>query len=53
MSSFRFFFSGVGLSADEEGRIEKEGKERRGEGWGKPFKVEWVKVSRLPFSRTR
>lgn len=27
--------------------------EERGEGWGKPFKIQWIKTERLPFHRTR
>lgn len=27
--------------------------EDRAEGWGKPFKIRWIKTERLPFHRTR
>ncbi|KAM0789909.1 hypothetical protein ACM66B_006750 [Microbotryomycetes sp. NB124-2] len=36
-----------------EDRTEKPHSGNMSEGWGKPFRVEWIKVARLPFSRTR
>ncbi|KAI0662003.1 YT521-B-like domain-containing protein [Cubamyces menziesii] len=47
---------GKGKEADRpgEGRGEAADKAREdGPSWGEPFKVEWVRTDRLPFTRTR
>ncbi|KAK0487789.1 YT521-B-like domain-containing protein [Armillaria novae-zelandiae] len=36
---------------EETGKVEE--KMPREEGWGEPFKVEWIRTDRLPFYRTR
>ncbi|KAK0462077.1 YT521-B-like domain-containing protein [Desarmillaria tabescens] len=36
---------------EETGKVEE--KIPREEGWGEPFKVEWIRTDRLPFYRTR
>jgi hypothetical protein len=45
------------LSAEERNarleKLEEEDGKRMEKGWGKPFAVEWIKVARLPFHRTR
>jgi len=43
---------------EEEVKVGTSGKdlslqEAMDQGWGKPFKVEWVRVQKLPFHRTR
>ncbi|SJL07875.1 uncharacterized protein ARMOST_11230 [Armillaria ostoyae] len=37
----------------EEETGKDEAKMPREEGWGEPFKVEWIRTDRLPFYRTR
>lgn len=43
-----------GSKEEEEAEEEKVGFLRKGdENWGAPFRVEWIKTTRLPFWRTR
>jgi len=38
---------------DEESNKSEPGESPSSKAWGKPFKVEWVSTTRLPFYRTR
>jgi hypothetical protein len=40
-------------SVDEESNEAGENTEAASETWGKPFKVEWISTTRLPFYRAR
>ena len=48
-----------GMAAEPSGKGKGKGKERSlavqepEDGWGEPFKVEWICVDRVPFRRTR
>ncbi|KAI1338585.1 YT521-B-like domain-containing protein [Xylariaceae sp. FL0016] len=42
------------VKSDQEGEAEGEGEGEGGtKAWGKPFKLEWLSTTRLPFYRTR
>lgn len=44
----------LSTSSAEQGRPNREANpEDKAEGWGREFKIEWIRTERLPFHRTR